>query len=340
MVQSARGNEVIIYSADSKDGRADYAGVEIRSVVCRRRMPLRDFEFMWKVRRELEKESADVLHFHSLAEGATFTKNIPAKKFLSFDYFVFRRGKKTPLFPVYRSMLRQFSCLLPVSEYCRKGYEAYWGRNGVPIRVLYNGVNLDQFAPDEEAGLAKRRALGIENQRVILYVGRVCQQKGTDILTDAYQLMKQRIPDVRLVVAGPAEQFATSVQTDLTRRITEAGGLYLGPVPEWELPAIYNLCEVFVMPTRSAEMYGMAAAEAQACGKPVVCSRHGGLPEVVSPESGAFFPVGNAAALAEELCRLLADRGLYRRKAEWARKNASRFAWSKIVDKLEGIYRG
>jgi glycosyltransferase involved in cell wall biosynthesis len=338
--QSVRGEKVIIYSADSESGRTNCDGVEIRSIACRRRMPFRDFEYLRKALEELRCESVDVLHFHNLPEGAAFSKAIRAEKLLSFDYFVFRRGKKTPVFWWYRNALRQFSWLLPVSEYCLRGYKSYWGSNGVPIRILHNGVNLEQFSSDPASGLARKRALGIEKERVILYVGRVCRQKGIDILIDAFQHLRQRVANVSLVVAGPAEQFENKGHTELTRRISEVGGLYLGPVQEKDLAATYNLCDVFVMPTRSIEMFGMAALEAQACGKPVVCSQHGGLPEVISPKSGLFFPVGNAEALADSLSQLFQNTDLYRSKAEAARPNALRFAWPRIIEDLETAYRG
>jgi glycosyltransferase involved in cell wall biosynthesis len=338
-VQAARGEKVIIYSADSESGRVECHGVEIRSIACRYRMPFRDFEYMRKTLQELRSEPVDILHFHNLSEGAAYSRAIQAKKFLSFDNFVFRRGKKTPFFLWYRSALRKFSCLLPVSEYCLHGYQAYWGSNGVPIRTLYNGVNLEQFSPDLAGGLAKKRALGIENKRVILYVGRVCPQKGTDLLIAAFQQLKQSLSNVSLVIAGPAEQFGTTNRTGLTRQISEVGGLYVGPVPEKDLAAIYNLCDVFVMPTRSIEMFGMAALEAQACGKPVVCSRHGGLPEVISEKSGVFFPTGDAGALADSLQQLFNDAHQYGARAESARENALRFAWPKIVGELEHTYR-
>lgn len=338
--QSARGENVIIYSADSESGQTNFHGVEIRSIACRHMMPFRDFEYMKKALRELRRESVDVLHFHNLPEGAAYSMAIRAKKFLSFDYFIFRRGKRTPLFWWYRSAVRQFSSLLPVSQYCLQGCKSYWGWDGVPMRVIHNGVNLEQFSPDPASGLARKRSLGIEKARTILYVGRVCQQKGTDLVIEAFQRLRRKFPNVCLVVAGPAEQFGNRGQTNLTRRISEVGGIYLGPVEERDLAAIYNLCDIFVMPSRSIEMFGMAALEAQACGKPVVCSQHGGLPEVISPESGMFFPVGNADALAGCLSDLIQNADLYRSKAEAARPNALRFGWSRIIDDLETTYRG
>ena len=337
--QAARGEKVIIYSAGPVPARSEHEGVEIRTVACRLEMPFRDIEYLRKAIRELRREPADVLHFHSLAEGAALSTSISSKKFLSFDYFMFRRGKETPLFWWYRGALRKFSSLLPVSKYCQCGYEAYWGSNDVPIRILPNGVNLKQFRPDPASGEAKRRSLGIGKEPVILYVGRVCYQKGSDILIEAFERLRRNLANVRLVVAGPAEQFGNLKQSELTRRIEEVGGTYLGSLHDKDLLAVYNMCDVFVMPTRRLEMFGMAALEAQACGKPVVCSRHGGLPEVVSPKSGLFFPSGDSAALSEELGQLLGDDILRNSTAMEARDNASRFGWDRIAERSEDIYR-
>jgi glycosyltransferase involved in cell wall biosynthesis len=336
--QSARGHKVAVYSAGDENGLAMSEGVEIRSLACRKRNYLRDLEYLKKALRDLQGQKVDVLHFHSLPEGAAFAGATGQKKFLSYDYFTFRRGKKTPLFWWYRQALRKFSSLLPVSRHCWNGSRDYWGLDGVPANVLYNGVNTEQFCPDAIRGLEKKRALGIESEQVILYVGRVCEQKGTDVLVRAYLQVKKMHPGCRLVVAGPADAFGHSGQNELTKRIAECGGLYLGAVEEKELSAVYNMADVFVMPTREIEMFGMAAVEAQSCGKPVIASRHGGLPEVISATSGLFFPNGDDAALAGQLRSLLCNPELRQSLATAARTNANRFAWTAIVNQLEEIY--
>jgi glycosyltransferase involved in cell wall biosynthesis len=336
--QASRGHQVVLYSADAENGREKRDGVEIRSLKCTSASTFRDFEFMRKALRDLRGQNVDILHFHSLPEGAAFSGEIARKKFLSYDYFQFRRGKKTPLFWWYRGALRKFSCLLPVSEHCWDGSRDYWALSDVASRILHNGVNLEQFCPDPFRGQAKKQALGIGPERIILYVGRVCNQKGSDLLIGSYLRLKQKYASCRLVVAGPANEFGQAGSNRLTQRIAESGGLYLGAVEESELNAIYNMADIFVMPTREIEMFGMAAVEAQACGKPVVASRHGGLPEVISERSGLFFPNGDEAALADQLLLLLRDRDSYHKYAEAARANAARFGWPKIVDQLEDIY--
>jgi glycosyltransferase involved in cell wall biosynthesis len=338
--QAAAGHRVILYSAGGKNSRSVLDGVEIRTLACHRSMPWRDIEYARKAIRELTAEPVDLLHFHSLPEGAALAHRLGAKTLLSFDNYLFRRGKQTPLFRWYRRALRRFSCLLPVSQYCRRGFQDYWELDTATIHVLHNGVNFDQFAPDAAAGALRRRALGIaQSEKVVLYVGRVCHQKGTDVLIDAFARFRERIPNVRLVVAGPSEKFGEWGGSALTRKITEAGGIYLGAIDESILPSVYNLADVFVMPTRELEMFGMAAIEAQACGKPVISSEHGGLPEVISPESGRFFAPGRAEALEACLREFFGDDRLRRSMSEMARENASRFAWPLLARRVEEIYR-
>ena len=338
MQQAARGHQVAIYSAGNECGTELRAGVEIRSLACGRRNYFRDLEYLQKALRDLRGQKVDILHFHSLPEGAALAGTIGRKKFLSYDYFRFRRGKETPLFWWYRRALRKYSALLPVSQHCWNGSRDYWHLDGVSASVLHNGVNTEQFCPDSIRGLSKKRELGLGTEQIILYVGRVCEQKGTDVLIRAYRRLKQMYADCRLVVAGPADAFGRSGQNELTKRISECGGLYLGAVEEKELTAVYNMADVFVMPTREIEMFGMAAVEAQACGKPVVASQHGGLPEVISQQSGLFFPNGDDAALADQLLSLLSNQGFRRTLADQARTNATRFAWPTIANQLEAIY--
>jgi glycosyltransferase involved in cell wall biosynthesis len=337
-LQAARGEQVIVYSADQERGRMEYCGVEIRSLACRRHGYLRDCEYLLRALHDLRGQKVDILHFHGLPEGAMVFDKLDCKKFLSYDYFVFRRGKKTPLYWWYRKALRKFSCLLPVSAFCSHESQDYWNLDETPRRVLHNGVNVEQFCSRPANGLARKQALGIGTERIILYVGRVCRQKGTDLLIDAYLRIRQQHPFVRLVVAGPAMAFGQTGESELTRRIAKCGGIYLGAVAEEELASIYNMADIFVMPTREAEMFGMAALEAQACGKPVVASRHGGLSEVISDQSGVFFPSGDESALAQQLSNLLRDPGLYQSLAQKARSSAMRFAWPRIVDELETVY--
>jgi glycosyltransferase involved in cell wall biosynthesis len=341
--QAQQGSRVIVYSAEDRTGSTDYFGAEIRAVECRRQGLMRAAEFLAKSLRDARRVAPDVIHFHTLAEGAAFTRlfagSIQAKTVLSFDYFIFRRGRQNPLFPWYKRALNSFSSLLPVSDYCRRESASYWSIPEDRMRVLYNGVSLQQFYPDAEAAAARRAAIGLRDEFVLLYVGRVCRQKGTDLLVDAYARLRTEGRNVRLVIAGPIGQFGHEGSDEITNKLQAHQGLYLGPVEEAILPSVYNMADVFVLPTRVNEMFGMAAIEAQACGRPVVCSNHGGLPEVVDQSSGLLFRSGDLDHLTQQLRTLMDHTRLRHEFGKAAVANAQRFAWETITSELQQVYQ-
>jgi glycosyltransferase involved in cell wall biosynthesis len=334
--QASRGHHVTAYSAENQCSVTQFRGIELKALACRNGGLRKRFEFLIQALGDVS--AADVLHFHSVPEGAVLARKINAVKVLSYDYFAWRGSQFHPVYWGYREALKKFDCLLPVSEFCRSESLRYWRLPEQGTHVFYNGVNLEQFCPDAEGGRRMRSRLGLQESPIVLYVGRVCRQKGTDVLVEAYRRLQRIMPEPRLVVAGPAERFTNGGGNRLTESIAEAGGIYLGAVEEGNLAPLYNACDVFVMPTRKDEMFGMAAAEAQACGKPVVCSRHGGLVEVVSAESGRFFPAGNAAALADELASLLRSPEQCRCLSLAACANAQRFGWARLAEEAEQIY--
>jgi glycosyltransferase involved in cell wall biosynthesis len=344
MRQAQQGCRVVVYSAEEQARVMDYHGAEVRAIACRRRGLLRAAEFMAKSIRDARRLKPDVIHFHALAEGAMFTRLLAAgsgaKTVLSFDYFVFRRGKQNPLFRWYQRALASFTSLLPVSEYCRQESSEYWSIPADRMRVLYNGVSLQQFYPDAEAAAARRAAIGLRpDEFVLLYVGRVCRQKGTDLLVEAYARLRAEGRNVRLVIAGPIGQFGRGGEDAITQRLAEQQGVYLGPVDEAILPSVYNMADIFVMPTREEEMFGMAAIEAQACGRPAVVSDHGGLPEVVPQSSGLWFRPGDVDDLTRQIRTLMDDALLRGRFRAAAVQNARRFAWETITEELARVYR-
>jgi glycosyltransferase involved in cell wall biosynthesis len=345
--QAQAGSRVIVYSAEESRRIVQYGEVEVRAVACRQHGILRAAEFLFKSLRDARSIKPDVIHFHSLAEGAAaagmFASGLDAKMVLSFDFFEFRRGKKNPFFPWYRRALGRFSSLLPVSSYCHRESARYWSIPEQRMQVVYNGVSLQQFHPDPGAAAARRSALGLNNglngEFVVSYVGRVCRQKGSDLLMEACSRLRAEGRNIRLVMAGPLAQFGHEGDNGFARLMEQHEVIYLGPVEEAVLPSVYNMADVFVMPTRAYEMFGMAAIEAQACGKPVVCSNHGGLPEVISESSGLLFRTGDSADLAQKLRTLMDDGAMRQRFSKAAVGNARRFAWETITHELYRVYQ-
>jgi glycosyltransferase involved in cell wall biosynthesis len=341
--QLHRGDEVLVVSLAPRgdevrpDGPA--RAVPILDVTCRTRRPLRDMELLLRARSGIRKFAPDVIHVHNSATAAVCLAGNPAPKVLTFDFFRYRGSERPIVKAAYRRALKSFDLLMPVSDFCAREAAEYWSLPVADYRVLPNGVNVEQFSPDDSRRLAARKRYRLNRRLVIGYVGRVCEQKGSDTLAEAFRMVKTAHPDAALLVAGPTDFFGKTRPTPLTDQIEELGGRWLGPVPEDEVADVFRSLDICAMPTREDEMFGMAAAEALASGTPVVCSNLGGLPEVVPSSAGVLVKPGDAEALAEELITLCENRAALARLAAAAPGEASRFRWPAVADQADELYR-
>jgi glycosyltransferase involved in cell wall biosynthesis len=162
----------------------------------------------------------------------------------------------------------------------------------------------------------------------VLFVGALTAAKGIDVLLDAYRRMRSDAP---LVLLGTGR---LDTPTELPR-----GVVLQRDVPHRDVMASWVRAAVGVMPSVAPEGLGHAAIEAMACGKPVVASDVGSLPEVVAHgETGLLVPAHNAPALAEALDGLLADPARRAYMGAAAKRRASRFTVSAVVDRIERLF--
>jgi teichuronic acid biosynthesis glycosyltransferase TuaC len=177
---------------------------------------------------------------------------------------------------------------------------------GVPpeqIDVVTNGVDSALFHP--RARDAARATLGHadDTRRWLLYVGRVEDDKGARELGGAFARVAAAQPDTRLVVVGDGKARAALEET--LRPLGERA-LFVGPRPLAEVPLWMAACDVLTLPSHH-EGTPNVLLEALACGRRVVATRVGGIPDVVHrPELGALVPVADEGALAAALGEALA----------------------------------
>jgi glycosyltransferase involved in cell wall biosynthesis len=192
-------------------------------------------------------------------------------------------------------------------------------------------VVVPSVVPDgvvEEGLAAPRPSFLPATDGFVLFVGALTADKGIRVLLDAYQRMRSDVPLVLLGSARPDTPSEVPPGVVLQRE-----------VPHREVMASWVRAAVGVMPSVAPEGLGHAAIEAMACGKPVVASDVGALPEVVAHgETGLVVPVDNAPALAEALDALLADPVRRAHMGAEAKRRASRFAVSAVVDRVERLF--
>jgi glycosyltransferase involved in cell wall biosynthesis len=198
--------------------------------------------------------------------------------------------------------LRGADRLITISQQTRKE----WTAAGFPaqkIDVVYNGIDVEKFQICPEPAALRQQWHLSEQDRVISYVGRLDKVKGIETLLKAIALLVPTHPRLVLLVAGKPliqqPQYQDALQ-QLAQQLNLAQHVrFLGHV---DRPAeIYQISNLVVLPSLWAEPFGRTLLEAMACGVPVVASRMGGIPEVLTGFTQALFEPGNTEALAAKL---------------------------------------
>jgi glycosyltransferase involved in cell wall biosynthesis len=208
------------------------------------------------------------------------------------------------------------------------------GVHEAKISIVPNGLTLSASAMGKPEARAR---LGLPvGSRVIGCVARLTALKGIDHLLVAHRRLLDDWPDVHCVVAGDGElrhdlaALARSLGTHT--RVLFAG--YRHDVAD-VLPAF----DVFVFPTLREAM-GIALVEAMAAGLPVVATRVGGIPDVLTPETGLLVNPSDPIALADAAARFLSDPAMSRRMGEAGRQRAAEeFSDRKMALRTLQVYR-
>ncbi|MCM3744480.1 glycosyltransferase [Sporosarcina luteola] len=208
-----------------------------------------------------------------------------------------------------------------------------------PINVIPIGVDKN-FKPS----IQEERA-----QPYFAFAGRLEQTKGIYTLLHSFRLLLERHelpPSAKLVIAGGdpdkidlQEKLPTCPKLKKAIRGLERHIEFIGARSQRQLAALFNEATAVIVPS-TYESFGMVAAEAQACGSPVIASKVGGLQDVVRHrETGLHVQKENEEHLAFAMKLLAANRdfarSLGRRAAAYARRE---FDWDSVAKKMDGLY--
>lgn len=164
-------------------------------------------------------------------------------------------------------------------------------------------------------------------KKIILSLGRLVERKGQEKVLRLMPRILQEVPDAVFVIAGGGPERQNLETLSATMKITDKI-LFLGKIKDAELPAVYSLCDVFVVPSLPSkddwEGFGMVCLEAAYFGKPVVVTNVGGLPEAVE-NSVTGYVVQNDEELLEKIVTLLKDEELRNRLGEVGRERIKKY---------------
>jgi glycosyltransferase involved in cell wall biosynthesis len=353
-----RGYETILVAGSVGQGEqsmayvADDLGVSVVTVphLHREISPVRDLLATIRLARIIRAERPAILHTHTAKAGAVGRvaallagRRRPPIIVHTFHGHVLRGyfGRLwTGVFRLLERVLARITdVLVAVSPEVRDELVAFGVAPATKFRVIRLGIELDErLSPDGAARAETRRVMGVADERFVVgWIGRMTAVKRTDVVLESFRRLRDEGVDAVLCMVGdgPDRQSVENL----------AGGLgimrdSLFPGYQEDVGPFFAAFDVFVLPSGN-EGTPVTAIEALASGCPVVATRVGGVPDVVTDgEDGFLVDPGDVEGLAASLARLANDPALRARMGGAGRERMrSRYAVDRLIDDVDRLYR-
>ena len=247
-----------------------------------------------------------------------------------------------------KTVIEQVDAIIASTESERMQLKDMYHVPDKKIVIIPPGVDTTRFYPIDKS--EAREAIGIpEEDRMVLFVGRIEPLKGIDTLIEAMAKLKMkchRCPHYLVIIGGDADASPQETNSEMARLKTLSQELgiediiiFLGKRDQAKLPYYYSAAEVVVMPSHY-ESFGMVALEAMACGTPVIASEVGGLRNlIIEGETGFFIARQDSSTLSDKMKMLLLDDTLRNHISQKAAEYARSYDWANITEKMMGVYR-
>ena len=295
----------------------------------------------------IESEGVDIVHARSRAPAwsACIAARRTGRHFLTTFHGTYSAGNW--LKRRYNAVMTRGERVIALSVFIAGHIHRVYGVPARLIRVIHRGVDLARFDP---ARVSVGRVVTLAREwrlpdgvPVVMLPGRLTRWKGQAFLIEAIGRMRRR--DIRCLLVG-SDQGRTAYRRELEALISHHGLDEVVRIVDHcnDMPAAYMLTDVVVSASTDPEAFGRVVAEAQALGRPVIGSDHGGAREtVIAGETGWLTPPGNAQALADAIERVLdlsetARRALAEKAIAHIRRNFSKDAMcAKTLDVYDEV---
>lgn len=200
-----------------------------------------------------------------------------------------------------RYCVRRTGLIQANSAYLADAYCNQFGVDRQRIEVSPNGFVLPTLSPPESKSLRSDHLWA--TNPIVLYVGRLEEQKGSDLLFNALESARSDCPELRLVMLGTvSERFIQTYERFMKKN--QEWVWHPGPVSPQEVAEIMQQADILVLPSRT-ETFGRVLVEAQLCGCAVIGARLGGIPEIIEHElTGLLTEPDDQDSLAKAILRL------------------------------------
>jgi glycosyltransferase involved in cell wall biosynthesis len=289
----------------------------------------------------------DVIHLHSLYLFHDWVGGILAQR-ARLPYIVRPHGLLDPyIWQRHRSRKRLVEALFQTrvlnhaaaihytSELEREISEPYAGV--APSRVVPLGVSLESLENLPPAETFLRRFPATAGRRIVLFLSRLHEKKGLNLLVPAFAAAHRVAPDLHLVVAGPDDGVLAATRASVATHGLDSAVTFTGMLTGQDKLAAFSAASMFVLPSYS-ENFGIAVVEAMAAGLPTIVSDQVNIHRDIADQGAVVVPC-EVAPLARAIGDLAADPVRAHAMGVEARATARRlYDWPNVAASLENLY--
>jgi glycosyltransferase involved in cell wall biosynthesis len=308
------------------------------------------------VANELSKQRAsnqkyDVIHvFNRPKNVPVYKEAMPRSRFfVSCHNEMFREGKITT--ETGRSVIRTVDKIMSISNYIGQTITSRFPSAKGKVRTVYSGINLQHYKPiwtPEAQDLRKelRKKFGVDNKKVILFVGRLSKTKGPDVLIKAVEQISKTHKDVVLVIIGSKwfhneqlDEYGASLRV-LAKSLGDRV-IFTGFVPPSEIPVHYLLGDIFVCSSQWQEPLARVHFEAMGAGLPIITTNRGGNAEIIKQNANGIVieDYSNPGAFVKAITFLLSNPAEALRLGKAGRAVVEgNFGFEHAAMRLESLY--
>jgi glycosyltransferase involved in cell wall biosynthesis len=333
---AADGHEVHVCTlpiGDETQSTASWQGMHVHRPLLLRGRPFYTWMLRLWLKAFLKRTKLDVLHVHGLRPLEATRYLGPPVIFTNHTSGFLQRMEKGPR--AQRRVAGRFSHLAAVIAPSEELAEAT-RRLNIPcdVHLISNGVDPQRFCPGPRS---LRQQWGIaDDETVVLLARRLVEKNGVRVFAEAARHFHR--PGVRIVIAGDGPERAEMEQI-LQRDGCHDAVLFLGSVPNPQMPDVYRAADISVLPS-FLEATSITGLESMATALPLVGTRVGGIPTIVDEgRTGLLVPAGDPPRLGDAIGRLIDHPDARRSMGEAARARVlSDFSWAALARRTVDIY--
>jgi glycosyltransferase involved in cell wall biosynthesis len=172
------------------------------------------------------------------------------------------------------------------------------------IEIVPNGIDLVDYDNLPDNGLFRKRYNIKDDERIILYLGRIHKRKRIEILIKAYSLLFDDFDDFKLVIVGPDDGYMDYLKKIVSKESLTDKVLFTGPIYGKNKLEVYTDADIFVYPSVS-EIFGLSQLESLLCGTPIIVSDDSGCGKMTDDGLGYTFKEGNIVDLEKKMIYLI-----------------------------------